>query len=147
MMIIIIIIQIGFFTNTTRRTGNRAPENRVLQKNVGFATARQQLLSLEKCEIWTSKFGRFLGKLCFPYSKTWISCLFRSDNCSHLFRSIFRSICAVLPSSFLYLLMNLHCHILACNMTSLCLAPKELRMYFLHLVSRLYKCSNLAIYL
>ena len=24
-----------------------------------FATARQQLLSLEKCEIWTSKFGRF----------------------------------------------------------------------------------------
>ena len=67
---IIIIIQIGFFTNTTRRTGNRAPENRVLQKNVGFATARQQLLSLEKCEIWTSKFGRFLGKLCFRYSKT-----------------------------------------------------------------------------
>ena len=59
----------GFFTNTTRRTGNRAPENRVLQKDVGFATARQQLLSLEKCEIWTSKFGRFWANCVFATVK------------------------------------------------------------------------------
>ena len=39
-----------------------------------------------------------------------------------------------MSSSFLYLLMNLHCHILAYNMTSLCLAPKELGMDFWQLV-------------
>ena len=50
------------------------------------------------------------------------------------FHSIFRNISAVFSSSFLYLLMNLHCHILAYNMTSLCLAPKELGMNCLQLV-------------
>ena len=65
MMMIIIIIQIGFFTNTTRRTGNRAPENRVSQKNVGFATARQQLLSLEKCEILDVQIWAFFGQIVF----------------------------------------------------------------------------------
>jgi len=33
-------------------------------------SARQPLLSLEKWEIWTSKFGCFLGKWCFRHSKT-----------------------------------------------------------------------------
>ena len=80
------------------------------------------------------QFGCFLGKLCFRYSKTWFSRLFRSDQFRHLFHSIFCNISAVFSSSFLYLLMNLHCHILAYNMTSLCLAPKELGMNCLQLV-------------
>ena len=120
---------------TSRRTGNRARENRVLPKNVCFVTGRQQLWSLEKCEFFgLPNLGVFLVNCDMRYSKTWISCLFRLDNCSLLFHSIFRSICAVLSSSVLYLLMNLNCHILAYNMTSLCLAPKELGMDFLQLV-------------
>ena len=90
---------------TSRRTGNRARENRVLQKKKCFPSARQPLLPLEKWEIWTSKFGCFLGKWCFRYSKRLFSCLFRLDKCRHLFHSIFRSICAVFSSSFLYLLI------------------------------------------
>ena len=94
------------------------------------------------CHLKSGKFGRpNLGvfwangcKWCFRYSKTWFSCLFRLDKCRHLFHYIFRSICAVFSSSFLYLLMNRRCHILAYNMTSLCLAPKELGMNCLQLV-------------
>ena len=125
---------LGWMTKTSRRIENRAHENIVLQQNVCFATARQPFVSLEKWQIWKSKFGCFLGKVCSRYSKTWFACLFRSGQFRHLFHSIFRSISAVFSSSFLYLLMNLHCHILAYNMTSLCLAPKELGMNCLQLV-------------
>ena len=39
------------------------------QKNVSFATARQQLLSLETCENWTSTFGPFWENCAFATVK------------------------------------------------------------------------------
>ena len=65
------------------------------KKNVCFATARHPFVSPEKWQIWTSKFGCFLGTLWFRYSKAQFSCLFRSGKFRHLFHSIFRSISAV----------------------------------------------------
>ena len=110
---------LGGWTQTSRRTGNRACEIRVLPKKCVFCHSEATIVVTWNVWELDVHIWAFLGKLCFRYSKTWLSCLFWSDNCSLLFHSIFRSICAVLSSSFLSLLMNLHCHILAYNMTSL----------------------------
>ena len=49
----------------TRRTGNRARENRVLHKNVCFATGRQKLLSLEKVQNLDVQIWVFFGQIVF----------------------------------------------------------------------------------
>ena len=100
-----------------------------------FTTARLQFVPLKMWQIWTSKFGSFFGTWCFHHSKTPICDAFRSGKNKLLsFQSIFRNIWTVFSSSFLYLLTKRHCHILAYNITSLCLAPKEFGVIFLQLV-------------
>ena len=90
---------------------------------------------------WKSvKFGRpnlslFLGNCVFTSVKHHFVIHFDRASITLLsFHFICRNISTVFSSSFLYLFTKRHCHILAYNITSLCLAPKEFGMIFLQLV-------------
>ena len=90
---------------------------------------------------WKSvKFGRpnlrlFLGNCVFTSVKHHFVIDFDRASITLLsFHFICRNISTVFSSSFLYLFTKRHCHILAYNITSLCLAPKEFGMIFLQLV-------------
>ena len=86
---------------------------------------------------WKSvKFGRpnlslFLGNCVFTSVKHHFVIHFDRASITLLsFHFICRNISTVFSSSFLYLFTKRHCHILAYNITSLCLAPKEFGMIF-----------------